>query len=84
LDAGLQYDTFWTFDLVTSKWTWIGGSEILNVKGLYENYGESSPNARPGARHAAICWSDPLNQFHWMFGGRGFGASDTQGMTITQ
>jgi beta-lactam-binding protein with PASTA domain/N-acetylneuraminic acid mutarotase len=66
----------WKFDVAAGRWTWINGSQVGAVAGVYGT--KSVPNAAnfPGARQAAATWTDNAGQF-WLFGGNGLDASGT-------
>jgi hypothetical protein len=59
----------WFFDGKT--WTWMSGSSSANQLGSYGEKGEPLPSNIPGARNAAISWTDKDGNL-WMFGGGGY------------
>ncbi len=68
----------WEFNPNTGEWTWMGGSNTTNQKGVYGTLGAAAPTNIPGARQYAMSWTDPSGNF-WLFGGMGYdstGASD--------
>lgn len=58
----------WKFD--GTNWTWIGGTEIVNKRGVYGKKGVADTANVPGARQSASCWIDS-NDNLWLFGGVG-------------
>jgi N-acetylneuraminic acid mutarotase len=69
--------TLWLNDLwkySAGQWTWIGGSDIGMVNGVYGTQGLPSPNNVPGARESAVSWTDTSGSL-WLFGGTGVTAA---------
>jgi beta-lactam-binding protein with PASTA domain/N-acetylneuraminic acid mutarotase len=66
----------WKFDVGAGRWTWINGSQVGAVAGVYGT--QSVPNAAncPGVRQSAATWTDGAGQM-WLFGGYGMDASGT-------
>jgi hypothetical protein len=61
----------WRYDISTNQWTWMSGSDQLNVVGIYGTKGVPSPLNVPGARsETSSAWTDSLNNL-WLFGGVG-------------
>ena len=58
----------WKFDPVTTAWTWVSGSDVVNQVGVYGTKGVADAANVPGARSAAVAWADSLGNF-WLFGG---------------
>jgi len=54
-----------------STWTWLSGSNTLNIPVIYDERGNASTNNVPGARYGAVGWYDSLRQEFWLFGGYG-------------
>jgi len=86
LFGGLGYDStatvgdlndLWKFD--GSNWTWVGGSNIVNQKGIYGTQGVVAAGNIPGARGAAVSWIDSSGN-HWIFGGAGYDSAGTTGL----
>ena len=71
LGIGLLND-LWQFD--GSQWTWMGGSDTTNQRGVYGTKGVASLSNVPGARQNAVSWTDNSGTV-WLFGGYGFAAS---------
>lgn len=53
------------------EWTWVGGSNLSNQKGIYGTQGTASPSNIPGAREGAFGCTDTAGDF-WLFGGFGY------------
>jgi len=66
-DANLLND-LWEFNTTTKQWTWVAGSEIVNQPGVYGTQGVASAGNTPGARDAAVGWTDNSGNL-WLFGG---------------
>jgi N-acetylneuraminic acid mutarotase len=76
--AGLLND-LWKFDLTTRTWTWVGGSDIASVSGVYGTLGVAAVSNVPGARQNAVTWTDNLGNF-WLFGGQGLDKAAESGL----
>lgn len=64
----------WRFSPTTKAWTWVGGSDTGNAKGVYGTLGTAAASNVPGARGSegvAVPWTDSSGNF-WLFGGVGF------------
>jgi N-acetylneuraminic acid mutarotase len=59
-----------------SQWTWMGGSDLINQRGVYGTLGTSSANNIPGARQNAVSWTDTSGNL-WLFGGFGLDSAGT-------
>jgi len=68
----------WKYDPLTNEWTWIHGSDQIDVPGFYGTRGVPDPINKPGGRYGAVSWTDPAG-FLWLFGGFGWG-NGSQGM----
>ena len=77
--ANLGYlNDLWEFNPSLGQWTWMGGSNTINQKGVYGTLGLADASNIPGARQYAMGWTDPSGNF-WLFGGEGYdsvGAND--------
>jgi hypothetical protein len=62
----------------SGEWTWMGGSNVVDQKGVYGTLGVEAFANIPGARSAAISWVDSSGNF-WLFGGAGYDSTGTQG-----
>jgi N-acetylneuraminic acid mutarotase len=60
----------WEFNTSTLEWTWIGGSNIGNQKGVYGTLGAFAVGNIPGGRYGTASWTDNNGNF-WLFGGYG-------------
>jgi hypothetical protein len=54
------------------EWTWMSGSNSIAQPGVYGVQGTAAPGNVPGARDAAVGWTDSSGDF-WLFGGAGWG-----------
>jgi len=65
----------WKYSPSTAQWTWVSGSSGLpggiGASGSYGTLGTPAATNVPGAREAAIAWTDAGGNF-WLFGGFGF------------
>ncbi|HEX3948246.1 MAG TPA: kelch repeat-containing protein [Steroidobacteraceae bacterium] len=64
----------WKFDPVAGTWDWVGGSNAIGAAGVYGTQGLGAVGNAPGARDAAMSWSDSSGNL-WLFGGNGLAAS---------
>jgi N-acetylneuraminic acid mutarotase len=60
----------WNYDLTTHEWTWASGSDMTYQAGVYGTKGIADPSNVPGARDAAVSWSNSSSNV-WLFGGWG-------------
>jgi N-acetylneuraminic acid mutarotase len=65
-----NFNDLWKFNSVTSRWTWISGSNSANASGNYGTKGAAASDTTPGARYGAVTWRDSNGNF-WLFGGFG-------------
>ncbi len=65
-----RLNDLWRFDVGTSEWTWVSGSDTRNAAGEYGTQGVSEPGNVPGGRANAAFWSDASANL-WLFGGKG-------------
>ena len=73
----------WVFNPSTMEWTWMGGTDIVNVvaqyqEGSYGTQGVPSAANYPGSRYGAASWTDTQGNL-WLFGGDGGGENDYLG-----
>ena len=63
---------FWVYNPSTNEWTWMGGTNLVNVSGwvsgVYGTLGVAAPGNYPSSRTGASTWTDSNGNF-WMFGG---------------
>lgn len=58
----------WNYDPGTNLWTWVGGDTVQHAPNVTGTIGTAAPGNRPGARSAAVSWTDSSGNF-WLFGG---------------
>lgn len=68
----------WRFDPQSQQWVWLQGSNAPDAPGIYGPQTIATASAMPGAREFMMSWIDLQGNF-WMFGGDGFGNSNTFG-----
>ena len=68
--AGTQgeLNDLWEYSPASGEWTWVGGSDIANQKGVYGTQGVTAASNIPGAREDAVAWTDASDNV-WLFGG---------------
>ncbi len=62
----------------SGEWLWMGGSSLVNQPGAYGIQGTAGINNGPGARSAAVSWTDAAGNF-WLFSGHGLDSNGTLG-----
>lgn len=62
----------WTYNLITQQWTWVSGDSGIDAPSTYGMLGVVTEGNSPGARYAAVSWTDSDGN-HWLFGGAGYG-----------
>lgn len=65
----------WMFNIKNSAWTWVKGSDNVNVAGIYGKQHVIDTNNNPGGRAGGVCWIDKTG-LPWIFGGLGFTDQD--------
>ena len=75
--AGYLND-LWKFNIATSQWTWVSGSNTTGALGVYGTKGVAAATNVPGARFGSATWIDTAGNL-WLFGGQGFSASGPAG-----
>jgi len=79
-----NHNDLWEFSPSTKQWTWVGGSNTGEAKGVYGTLGTASTSNVPGARGDGIAggtpvsWSDTQGNL-WLFGGNGYDANGNDG-----
>ncbi len=63
--AGTMSD-LWEYS--NGLWTWMGGSDVADINGIYGTEGTPAPANVPMARYGATAWTDAQGDF-WLFGG---------------
>ena len=77
-DSNFIFGDLWSFDTLTTQWTWIAGSSSPNSPGIYGVIGESQQGNQPGSRKDAASWVDSQGNL-WLFGGVGYGVTSELG-----
>ena len=77
-DTAGDLSDLWRYDIATNEWTWVSGNVGLTWPGFYGARGVPDPSNKPGARHAAVSWTDAAGRL-WLFGGEGYDAADQPG-----
>jgi len=54
---------FWSFNLTSLEWMWIGGSSDVNQPGVYGTLGTGSPANTPGGRQSSAYWQTDEHHF---------------------
>ncbi len=62
----------------SNEWTWMGGSAVDNLGGIYGSQGTASAGNAPGARQLAMNWTDASGTF-WLYGGNGYDSTSRGG-----
>lgn len=68
----------WRYDPATGRWTWLGGADSVNAKGVYGTLGVAAAGNVPAARAGAVAWRDAKGAL-WLFGGEGVDAAGNRG-----
>jgi N-acetylneuraminic acid mutarotase len=67
-NIGGLFNDLWKYDRATGYWTWMKGSSAVDQSGIYGTLGTPAAENTPGARSAAVSWTDPSGAL-WLFGG---------------
>lgn len=73
-------NALWKYAPATGLWTWVGGSQAVNARGVYGTRGVAAATNMPGAR--ALGPDGGLRMVGgniWMFGGYGYDSNGTLG-----
>jgi N-acetylneuraminic acid mutarotase len=70
LGARGYLNDLWKYDPAAGQWTWISGVGTAGATGSYGTVDVASTSNLPGARVAAVSWTDGNGGF-WVFGGYG-------------
>ena len=62
----------WRFNPSSKEWTWMGGRNGPNWKGVYGKLGVPSTTNMPGGRYDTMAWADESDNF-WIFSGNSTG-----------
>jgi hypothetical protein len=74
LDSAGTYDALndlWRYNAASGLWTWMGGSTIVDARGVYGLQGAAAAANSAGARYGATSWVD-VNGAFWLLGGEGY------------
>ncbi len=63
----------WKFDMVSSQWTWMTGSNSPGAVNTSSIQGSPSATYTPGSRMNAVSWKD--GNYFWLFGGAPYASS---------
>jgi len=66
--GGNYLNDLWRYNISTTEWTWMSGSNLINSPSVYGTKGVSAPANIPGARWIYSHWKDLSGNF-WLFGG---------------
>ncbi len=85
MGGGADLNDLWEFNPSTNQWTWVSGSNTVNVvtgkvcvSGVYGTEGTAGTANVPGGRNGANGWMDASGNL-WLFGGLGCDMNGTQG-----
>lgn len=73
--TGNFLNDLWKYSPATGEWTWVGGPSTICSQGVYGTEGTAAAANWPGARSAAISWTDASGNV-WLLGGGGCDAAD--------
>jgi len=76
-----EMNDLWVFDPskgAHGEWAWMAGSNTFNASGVYGTGALFAASNVPGARSAALSWTDQFGRL-WLFGGVGIDASGNTG-----
>jgi N-acetylneuraminic acid mutarotase len=63
-----RFNDFWKYSPSSGAATWIAGSSTFDATGVYGTQGVAAATNVPGARAAAMSWTDASGNL-WLFGG---------------
>lgn len=73
-----RLNDLWKYSPSNNEWTWVGGSNTTDARGVYGTQGVAAAANVPGARNIPVTWVD-ANGNLWLFGGYGYDSAGTQG-----
>jgi N-acetylneuraminic acid mutarotase len=76
------FNDVWSFDPITSNWTWLKGHARTNQPGIYGQKGVSSVSNTPGARSGGAGFLSPAGNL-WVFGGAAGATSFSDGWRLS-
>lgn len=59
------------------QWTWMSGSNLTGLTGVYGTQGVAAPDNTPGGMKSSVSWVDAAGNF-WLFGGSGPDSTGTE------
>jgi hypothetical protein len=59
----------WSFDFTATQWTWIGGSDVLNLPPVFGTKGVAQPDGRPAVGGGMPAIYHPLTDQFMLFSG---------------
>ena len=62
----------WMYNISNAQWTWLSGSNTVEITGVYGSKGIPSPNNYPGSRYGHSMVFDPSVNRIYVFGGYGY------------
>ncbi len=68
----------WKYNVGQNAWTWMQGTSLINMNGIYGTQNVGAPSNMPGGRANLVNWTD-ANDNLWLFGGYGKGQSGLAG-----
>ena len=69
----------WMYNIASGKWTFEGGDQTTDQKGVYGAQFASSNTFLPGARESSVTWTTTDGSF-WLLGGSGTDSSGNPGL----
>jgi len=73
-----KLNDLWKYTPSSGQWTWISGSDVANVVGVYGELGTVATTTVPGSRQGASSWIDSSGNL-WLFGGVGYDSTGDVG-----
>jgi len=59
----------WEYSPSSGQWTWVSGSNVQGVTGVYGAKGVAAASNMPGGRAGAVVWTDASGNL-WLYGGQ--------------
>ena len=69
------FNDLWIYNLTSGWWTWVGGSNTVNLAGSYGLPGVAAAGNAPGARTGHSMAMDGIRRGLYIHGGMGYDAS---------
>jgi N-acetylneuraminic acid mutarotase len=73
-----RLNDLWKFDPVSNQWTWVSGSQTLDLPGVYGTLSVPAAGNAPGSRDSPQFWNSPSGKLV-LFGGSGYPSTATVG-----